>query len=382
MTILSQPSNNSKPDMEEESYDYIIVGAGIEGSATALELARRKKRTLLLEQFELGKSDGSSQGKSRIIRHSYKEDYFTSMTFEAYEEWFKIEKETGNNIYSKTGLLTVDKPLSEHLNDVCNALIKFNHPFEYLDSGTLHNRFPLLNLPECAAVYEADGGVLKADIALKSIQDLYVKAGGKAKGNSKVISIEPTPDKITIKTDVNDVYVANSIIICAGPWAPDLLESIGLDLPLDVVEIGVTYWKERHEGAYSSDKFPCIIDSTSGFYSLPSLEYPGHVKVMLNMGYQPSTENRIEKLSKYVRHFFPELDSTAPSREEKCYYTNTPDEAFVLDRHPNYKNIIIGAGFSGTGFKLAPVVGKILANFADGTNQDYDLQPFRINRFK
>ncbi|CAM2104161.1 unnamed protein product [Caretta caretta] len=62
-------------------------------------------------------------------------------------------------------------------------------------------------------------------------------------------------------------------------------------------------------------------------------------------------------------------------------YTNTPDEDFVLDRHPKFSNIIIGAGFSGHGFKLAPVVGKLLCQLSVGEEPSYTMEPFGIRRF-
>jgi len=77
----------------------------------------------------------------------------------------------------------------------------------------------------------------------------------------------------------------------------------------------------------------------------------------------------------------------------------TPDEDFILDQHPKHHNIIIGAGFSGVlfvdqywyiyiimcfcvghGFKLAPVVGKILAELTLGLPSSHNLQPFKLSR--
>ncbi|KQK81142.1 peroxisomal sarcosine oxidase-like protein [Amazona aestiva] len=60
---------------------------------------------------------------------------------------------------------------------------------------------------------------------------------------------------------------------------------------------------------------------------------------------------------------------------------NTPDGDFILDRHPKYSNIIIGAGFSGHGFKLAPVVGKLLCELSLGEEPSHSTAPFAISRF-
>ncbi|KAG9333629.1 hypothetical protein JZ751_010780 [Albula glossodonta] len=60
----------------------------------------------------------------------------------------------------------------------------------------------------------------------------------------------------------------------------------------------------------------------------------------------------------------------------------TPDHHFVLDRHPSHSNIIIGAGFSGHGFKFGPVVGKVLCELSLGLLPSHDLSPFKIQRFQ
>lgn len=85
-------------------------------------------------------------------------------------------------------------------------------------------------------------------------------------------------------------------------------------------------------------------------------------------------------LSRFVRDLLPDLEPE-PAIMEHCMYTNTPDEHFILDRHPKYDNIVIGAGFSGHGFKLSPIVGKILYELSMKLTPSYDLTPFRISRF-
>jgi len=64
-----------------------------------------------------------------------------------------------------------------------------------------------------------------------------------------------------------------------------------------------------------------------------------------------------------------------------CKYTNTPDEDFIIDFHPQNKNIIIASPCSGHGFKFASVTGKILCDMATGKRVLFDLSPFRISRF-
>src|SRR6185437_14067569 len=67
---------------------------------------------------------------------------------------------------------------------------------------------------------------------------------------------------------------------------------------------------------------------------------------------------------------------------ETCLYTMTPDEHFVIDKHPDYSQVTLAAGFSGHGFKFASVLGEVLAELATGRKPAYDLELFSLRRFE
>jgi len=83
--------------------------------------------------------------------------------------------------------------------------------------------------------------------------------------------------------------------------------------------------------------------------------------------------------NKIIKHY-PHLHPT-PDIEESCIYTMTRDRDFIIDRHPDHSNIIIGAGFSGHGFKLSPVVGRLLGEMALGRKPSYPIHHYSVNRF-
>ena len=112
---------------------------------------------------------------------------------------------------------------------------------------------------------------------------------------------------------------------------------------------------------------------------MPQFEYPGLVKVCNDEGIPVDPDKRDEvdskergKVVKSVlkKYFNNDVDCAI---EESCMYTLTPDYNHVMDKHPTYNNVVIGAGFSGGGFKLAPVTGEILAKMTIGEGQKYDL---------
>ncbi|XP_035691600.1 peroxisomal sarcosine oxidase-like [Branchiostoma floridae] len=376
-----------------EVWDAVVVGAGIEGSATAFQLAKNGCQTLLVEQFPLPHSRGSSHGASRIIRKAYVQQHYAQMMKEAYPIWEQVQQETGTQLYMKTGGLMVAPSSSQQLDQTERSLAGAGSEFEKLISDDLKLRFPNLSFPaDYRAILDPEAGVLKADKALRCFQDLFVKYGGRIRDEEKVVRIDPG-DVVTVHTS-KSTYKTHRLLLLPGPWAGKLLAPLGLQPPLEPVRISVLYWREKQPDTYALKKgFPVFVDHTIPHkYGLPSLEYPGIYKLCFHSGPVIDPDNRdgvagshgnqaiVRMMCDYVRKHFPGLESV-PAIQESCMYTNTPDEDFILDRHPQYRNIIIGVGFSGHGFKLAPVVGKLLCELAMDKQPSYDMTPFSLSRF-
>uniref|UniRef100_A0A8V5HE49 Peroxisomal sarcosine oxidase n=1 Tax=Melopsittacus undulatus TaxID=13146 RepID=A0A8V5HE49_MELUD len=329
MAASSQP--------HQDTYDAIVIGAGIQGSFTAYHLAQRHKDTLLLEQFILPHSRGSSHGQSRITRSAYPQVPYARMMPDSFRLWKRLENEAGTSLYRRTGLVVLG-PAGDPQLEGCRQSLGDNH---VLDAVELAQHFPGLRLHDGeVALWDSTGGVLFAERALRAVQDAFRRHGGTLQDGERVLHIEP--GAVLTVTTTAGVYRAPRLIITAGAWTGALLAPLGLCLPLQPLRIDVCYWKEKEPGS-TNRACPCFMtmglsQAPHGIYGLPALEYPGLVK-------------------------------------------NTPDGDFILDRHPKYSNIIIGAGFSGHGFKLAPVVGKLLCELSLGEEPSHSTAPFAITRF-
>nr|XP_040125138.1 peroxisomal sarcosine oxidase isoform X3 [Ictidomys tridecemlineatus] len=241
----------------------------------------------------------------------------------------------------QTQLLLLALKENPELKTIQATLSRHGIEHEYLSSGELKQRFPNIQFTRGeVGLLDKSGGVLYADKALRVLQEAIRHLGGTVQDGEKVMEIRPG-QPVTVKT-TSGSYQAKSVIITAGPWTNQLLRHLGIELPLQTLRINVCYWREKVPGSYSVSKaFPCFLSldlAPHHIYGLPAGEYPGLMK-------------------------------------------NTPDKNFILDRHPKYDNIVIGAGFSGHGFKLSPVVGKILYELSMKLTPSYDLTPFRISRF-
>ncbi|XP_013827331.2 PREDICTED: peroxisomal sarcosine oxidase isoform X1 [Capra hircus] len=321
---------------ERELYDAIVIGAGIQGCFTAYHLAKHSKKILLLEQFFLPHSRGSSHGQSRIIRRAYPEDFYTQMMAECYSMWAQLEHEAGTQLYRQTGLLLLGMKENPELKTIQATLSRQGVEHQCLSSEELKQRFPNIRLARGeVGLLEVSGGVLYADKALRALQDAIRKLGGIVHDGEKVVEIKPGLP-VTVKTTSRS-YQAKSLIITAGPWTNRLLRPLGAELPLQTLRINVCYWQEKVAGSYSvSQAFPCFMGlglslAPHHIYGLPSREYPGLMKVCYHHGNNADPEERdcpaafsdiqdVHILSGFVRDHLPDLQPE-PAVMEHCMYT-------------------------------------------------------------
>lgn len=372
----------------EKIHDVIVVGAGIEGSATAYYLAKQGRNTLLLEQFPLPHGRGSSHGQSRITRKAYgNKDFYTVMMNTAYKLTAELEKECGEELFKNCGCLILGPKGETFLEEIRAAMLRQSVPHEIFGVEKAKKIYPGLSYPsDYEFILDKSGGLLRAEKMLKAFQTLFVRYGGILRDGEPMLDVQPG-EIVAVKTS-RGIHRGKSLVLTLGPWATKFLPRLGLSLPLTPLRVSACYWKVKVPGRFTTSTFPCFVDKGAHVYGLPAEEYPGLVKVALHTGPKADPDQRdkvdssgvLKTITAYVAEHMPGLEST-PSVVEACMYTNTPDEDFILDIHPAWKNIVIGAGFSGHGFKLSPVVGQILGQLAMGKTPEHDMTPFKINRF-
>ncbi|GAB6033626.1 hypothetical protein CHUAL_013686 [Chamberlinius hualienensis] len=377
-------------------YDCIVVGAGVEGSASAYQVAKAGKRTLLIEQFKLRHSDGSSHGLSRLTRRGQDEFCFSQLMADAHAEWKELEQLTNQQIYVKTGVVqVVNKRVDLHEKSL-KWMTKLKAPYKLLDPTTsLKEKFPHLKFSEnYKVIFDEDGGFIKADKGLAALQDMYIKFGGEVIDECKVLKIDPGSE-IVIETSLGK-FTAKSVILCMGTWAANFFENnLNLHLPYTPLRVHFAYWNVNKGIDLTLEHgTPSFIDLDVDFYGFPaSVDYSGLIKICVHGGSPyditdgPSTtqdENphKLNELRNYIKEHFVGVEATEPAKMGTCKYSMTPDEKFILDRHPEFPNIVFGAGFSGAGFKFAPVIGIILRDLALGNQQQYDISDYSLIRFK
>jgi sarcosine oxidase len=385
------------------TYDVVIVGAGGMGTAAAYQMARDGRRVLLLEQFRIGHKLGSSHGGSRIIRHSHAEPEYATLAPHAFALWRELEAESGVQLLQETGGLDFGPADYPPLVARAETMATLGYPHQVLDLDALAERFPQFRLPAgWGAVYHPGAGILSADLAVETMAARALAHGAVLQEESRVLSVEPQGGGVVITLDGpngRERIEAGQAVITAGPWMGHFLQGLdlagNLHMNLKVTHQQVVYFEvERHAlDLYSPAACPIFIFlPMPHFYGFPIWEQPGQIKIGLELtgeGIEPDShtypvlQEPVDELCELVATHMAGVIPKATS-VTTCLYTLSPDQNFIIDRHPAYPQILLAAGFSGRGFKFTILTGRLLAELATSAPGTYHSplwrDCFRIDR--
>ena len=373
-----------------DSYDVIVIGLGGMGSAAAHHLAARGQRVLGLEKFTPAHDKGSSHGGSRIIRQSYFEDpAYVPLLLRAYELWEQLAQDSGREVYRMTGGLFSGPPDSLTVAGSLRAAREWSLPHEVLEADEIRARYPTFTPAQGnVAVYEAKAGFARPETTVQAHIDLATRAGAELHFGEPVLEWTETSGGVRVKTERGE-YTAGQLVICPGAWAPQLLADFGIPI---TIERQVLYWLDPAGGTAPFENHPIFIDEHvdgQQIYGFPAIDGPGGgVKVAFfrkGIVCTPETIDRevrdseIAEMRSRTAELLPALDGPC-LHSATCMYSNTPDEHFVIARHPESTNVTVACGFSGHGFKFVPVVGEILADLAIGGETSHPISLFDPKR--
>lgn len=385
-----------------EEFDAIVIGAGIMGSATAYNLSKRGLKTLLLEQFDFLHHLGSSHGESRTIRATYPEHYYHSLVMESARLLEEAEKEIGYKVYFKAPQLDVGPADDKSLQSMISSCVKNSHPHRVLDSKQVGEEFSgKFQIPENWLAVSTDfGGVIKPTKAVSMFQTLAVRNGVVLRDKMKVVNVvrsESGDGGVRVVVRSGENFRGKKCVITAGAWVSKLVKTVSrVELPIQPLETSVSYWRIM-DGDYVNDYsfdggFPTFASYGEPFvYGTPSLEFPGLIKIGRHAGLPCNPDKRpwrsgveMEGVKKWIKdRFNGRVDYTEPVSTQLCMYSMTPDEDYVIDflGEEFGTDVVVAGGFSGHGFKMGAVVGRILSDMVVSGEGGEEIKYFRMSRF-
>jgi len=381
-------------------FDVIIVGLGAMGSAASYQLAKRGAKVLGLDRYSPPHRFGSTHGETRITRIACGEGLeYTALAVRSNELWREIERESGADLLTQNGFASIAGKKraakagnAEFLEVTIAAAKAACIEYEILDGKDFRRRFPAFNIKDDDTVYfDRVGGFLRPEACVETQLRLAQSKSAAIHLNERALSFEETGNGVRVKTDSGE-YVAKTLIVSAGPWLSEFLDSVpmpGLKITRQIV-----CWYPVKDSARFEDfqpaRFPVFVWQVPAqqiSYGFPALGGPKDgVKISTeqydvavdpdDMDRTVSAAEQAALYEEYVEPYFPGLDRECV-RSDVCLYTSVPDSRFVIDRHPTHSRVIVASPCSGHGFKHSAAIGEALAQMALG-EPHIDLSEFRF----
>jgi sarcosine oxidase len=397
-----------------DSSDYVVVGAGLAGAATAWQLAARGHQVTLLERNVPASHDASSHGSARIFRYAYPDPFYTRAVVESKALWDGLSAAAGTELITPAG--AADFGSERHPQLLADVLAGAGIEHELLDASAARARWPQIEF-DTDVLWHPGAGVIDAETAVNAMVDQAVKHGARLitgwalqrleqkGGLERNRSLERNGAGYRLTSATGETIDAGNVVISAGGWLPGLLGELSLPAGFlaGLPEITVRQEQAFHfhyrdyggglpdGGAVSGDGAVSVAGTVSGagaswptfihksadiqVYGLPGgrdAGFAGQKVAEYNGGrllpgaaeqtgeVDPANRSRVVD---YVRRFLPGLDPE-PYAETTCLFTNTPNEDFIIDR---VHNVTILSPCSGHGAKFAPLIGQWAADLATGT---------------
>lgn len=361
------------------------------GSAACYHLASRGAAVIGIDRFEVPHAHGSSGGESRLIRMCYFEhpDYVPLLR-RAYEGWRQLSAEAGAPILEVTGGLFIGAEDSALVAGSRRAALEHGLAHEMLSSVELRRRFPPFAIAKgMEALYEPTAGLVHPELAIAAQVRLAAAHGARLSMREQVVGWSAGAAGVRVETNRRTIR-AESLLLCAGAWTPTLAPALAPSLhvtrqvlvwvapddPGPFARGSSPSWAVEHDGGDFHYGFP-ILDPRRGLKV--GRHVPGPVVDPDSMPREPAPGDE-DSVLEFIGRYLP--GARGPVRElSVCTYTNSPDRHFVLDRLPGYGHVYVACGFSGHGFKFAPVIGEALADLALMGTTRLPVSFLRLERF-
>ncbi len=353
------------------------------GLAAAYFIRKQTRRdVLVLDRYGIGNDYCSSNDVNRVFRYAYGNDeLYTRMAVESFDLWHGLEKESGEKLLIETGLLLLngnDRNANAFNEASYNTLSRMRLGAESISREELGKRFPQFRADE--AFFDTHGGVLLASKALQTLHNLAAKRGVRLqKREAQEVVLGDRPHIVTRDTETIEF---RKLVVTIGAWSNRLLNEKLVSIRPTRQQI--IYFRPNTMESFRPERCPVFFSDKH--YGLPAAGINA-VKMSpkeLDETVDPETakrsvdEQQIVEAREACRRFMPEIANTEVFQTKVCLYDMTDNSDFVLDSDPENSNIVYGYGFSGHGFKFAPLIGKLLAELALDSKPSVNLERFTV----
>jgi glycine/D-amino acid oxidase-like deaminating enzyme len=372
------------------SYDVIIIGAGIMGSCSAFELAKRGLRVALLDKQSVG--EGPTGQSSAIIRQHYSNELTARMAQYSLRVFQNFDERVGGDSgFTQKGFVAiVDEKDRAGLEANIALQRRVGIKCEMIDSAELAKLAPGLDVSDLkVAAYEAESGYADPYLTVNAYAQAARRHGVKIFQNAEVTDIHFDGGLVSGVATVDDKFSAPRVLNCAGAWGAQVARMADLSLPINSCRVQVAFFRRPpgHEASH-----PVVADFIHATYFRPEtggltlvgLIDPGEADAIVDPDHYKEylDDSFILDAGERLIRRYPAMEQSDSTGGYASLYAITPDWHPIVDEVLPDSGFYVCSGFSGHGFKLGPAVGLMVADLLTGVSEPtFDPQLFRLARF-
>jgi sarcosine oxidase subunit beta len=370
-----------------QTYDAIVIGAGVMGASLAFHLAERGLKTAILERRV--SASGATGHSSGLVRMHYDLAAESELTFVSYKNYFSNWKERvgGDCGFINTGFLQIAKREHEDKlrGNVANQQ-RIGINTSVISAAEVKELFPdLVTEHFDYAAYEPDSGYADATLTANSFLESAKRNGAALIQNCEVTAVHTSGGRVTGVSTTRGDLAAPIVINAAGAWAKHVGRLADVDIPLETWTHDVAFLHRPP----SLGKFPAVIDDIINCYFRPEggalILAAGEDESL--RGEPPDAEDQtptdtfLEKLIDQMIQRIPKIEESGLHSIHVGRDGITPDQRAIYSAS-GLEGFYLACGLSGTGFKTSPAAGASLVELIlDGAPRTVDITPFRFERF-
>ena len=350
--------------------EVAVVGLGAIGSMTLWRLAERGIAVHGYERFGIAHDRGASAGQTRRFSvQSQREPRFTPLAVRALDLWRELADVSGRELFRQTGGVIIGPEGTPALASATASANENALPYEFLEADALRSRFPQHGVRDFdVGVTDPFAGYLRPEASVASAVERATSLGAEVSLYTEVLGVEPRADGVAVVTTYGE-ELYERVVLAPGAWAGELVP--GAVVPRRLVQ---GWYLARRPEDYGPDVFGVFerVGDLSA-YGFPTLD-GATVKIGIKFEPHPvipdlgNVQRSVDsdyaiRVAQVIPDFFPGLHPD-PVSLQTGIEGYSPDDLPLVGLAPSDPRVVIACGFSGSGFKFAPVMGDIAADFA------------------
>lgn len=370
-----------------------VVGAGVFGISSALELRRRRHHVTVFERGDVPCELASSYDVSKAVRRDGYFDELLELVERAESQWSTWNDQLGRNIYVSTSRFHIVSKEEPEIVERWELLSQIRSGVERLSRSQVAEQLPQFSLDDRDQHFFRDrwGGYLRSTQAVRDLASLAENLGVKIRPQVEVLAVEESNRSVCLTFDNAPDRSAefDRVVVAAGPWVGRLVPALANATRITQQEYA--FFRPTDPRPFKPDVFPvwCIHPTKQAWYGFPLLR-EGVVKLaydQLGDEVEPDCDRSasprfLESVADLVDRRFPQLNSTDLVDSSSCLYTNTDDARFVVDWVPGLQRVAVAGCGNGHGFKFGGSIGLVVADHVEDCPNPLG-EPFRLrDRFE